>query len=193
MVFVWPQTSFKAYGRANPSKKWVATSFHWAEAHQGFRSRSQGVATAVWVFVRLKENINKYWDSNAVYIHLLSAMVLFTTMMKLQIRIYPFESTMIFTHCYIWSKNCCNLLIVTVFFSAFPACCREKAKTLFSSSWITVRMSSYCLKAISEFLSSLIFWVKVLLTFWMLVINSSIVLSLDSYTDHGNTYSLFLE
>ena len=119
-------------------------------------------------------------------------MVLFTTMMKLQIRIYPFESTMIFTHCYIWSKNCCNLLIVTVFFSAFLACCREKAKTSFSSSWITVRMSSYCLKAISEFLSSLIFWVKVLLTFWMLVIDSSIVVSLDSYTDHGNTYSLLM-
>ena len=48
-------------------KKWVATSFHWVEAHQRFRSRSQGVATAVSVFVRLKENINKYWDGNAVY------------------------------------------------------------------------------------------------------------------------------
>ena len=48
-------------------KKWVATNFHRTEAHQRFRSRSQGVATAVSVFVRLKENINKYWDGNAVY------------------------------------------------------------------------------------------------------------------------------
>ena len=32
-------------------KMWVATNFHWAEAHQRFRIRSQGVTAAVSVFV----------------------------------------------------------------------------------------------------------------------------------------------
>ena len=63
----WLQTSFKAYmGGLIHQKKWVATNFHRTEAHQRFRSRSQGVATAVSVFVKLNQNNYKYWDGNAV-------------------------------------------------------------------------------------------------------------------------------
>ena len=40
---------------------------HWAEALQRFRSRSQGVATAASVFVKLNQNNYKYWYGNAVY------------------------------------------------------------------------------------------------------------------------------
>ena len=48
-------------------KTWVATNFQWAEALQRFCSRSQGVATAVSVFVKLNQNNYKYWDGNVVY------------------------------------------------------------------------------------------------------------------------------
>ena len=60
-------SDFICVGQLSHQKPPLSSTFHWAEAHQRFRTRSQGVTAAVSVFVKLNKNQNKYWDGNAVY------------------------------------------------------------------------------------------------------------------------------